>query len=125
MNPDKNLKDFAKAMGQFKQALQLKAENNVVRAGCIQYFEFTFELAWKAIKAIAQDHGLACGSPKSCLRIAFSQGWIQEEQIWLDMLSARNLMSHTYDTHDALAVYDSLPGYVSPFELLLTQLMNA
>lgn len=66
MSPEKILKEFAQALDQFESALRLKAENDVIRAGCIQYFEFTFELAWKAIKMIAADEGLEPGgSPKA------------------------------------------------------------
>lgn len=125
MNPEKSLREFGRALAQFKQALELRAENDVIRAGCIQYFEFTFELAWKAIKAFAEDEGLsAVNSPKASLKAAFSQTWIDDEDIWLEMLDARNRMSHTYDVKDALVIYDRLPAFVAALENLLTRLQG-
>ena len=42
-------KDFARALGQLQSALQVPATSDLLKAGCIQYFEFCFELAWKTI----------------------------------------------------------------------------
>ena len=117
------LVDFKKALVQLQDALQLPAEHEVIKAGCIQYFEFTFELAWKTIKRIAADEGLPdCNSPKAALRTAFSNGWVQEEDVWLDMLSSRNKMSHTYSVESALSVFDKLSGYISSLQDLASNL---
>ena len=123
MNSRELLADLQKALSQWLEALQLPAENDVIKAGCIQYFEFTFELAWKTIKRIAADEGLSdCNSPKAALKAAFSNGWIQEEEIWLDMLSSRNKMSHTYSAEDALAVFDKLSAYAEVLQSLTKSL---
>lgn len=106
------LADFRKAVVQFKEALTLPVENDVIKAGCIQYFEFSFELAWKTIKRIAEEEGLAdCNSPKSALKAAFSNGWIDAEEVWLEMLSSRNKMSHTYSAEDAVDIFEKLSSY--------------
>ena len=117
------LTDFEKALVQLKEALSLPAENNVIKAGCIQYFEFSFELAWKTIKRIAGDEGLAdCNSPKSALKAAFSNGWVDAEEVWLEMLSSRNKMSHTYSAEDALDIFDKLPAYADALQQLVKKL---
>ncbi len=114
------LKDFEKARVQLQGALELPAENDVIKAGCIQYFEFTFELAWKTIKRMAEEEGLAdCNSPKSALKAAFSSGWIETEEVWLDMLSSRNKMSHTYSAEDAMGIFDKLPAYAAALQRLV------
>jgi nucleotidyltransferase substrate binding protein (TIGR01987 family) len=118
--------DFAVALTQFETVLKQKVDTDLLRAGCIQYFEFTFELAWKSIKQVAEEMGLpACTSPRACLKTAFQQEWIDDETIWLDMLEARNRMSHTYDSKTALAIFDRLAAYPQPMNQLLTHLKSA
>jgi len=114
------LTDLEKALVQLQGALKLPAENDVIKAGCIQYFEFSFELAWKTIKRIAEEEGLSdCNSPKSALKAAFSNGWIETEEVWLDMLSSRNKMSHTYSPEDAIDIFDKLPAYANALRQLV------
>ncbi|MBU3658029.1 MAG: hypothetical protein FGM35_08415 [Rhodocyclaceae bacterium] len=114
------------ALARLEEALKLDSELDVYKAGCIQYFEFTFELAWKAIKATAEEAGLdAGGSPKSSLKTAYQQGWIEDEAVWLEMLEARNRMSHTYDAKDAIKVYGQLAGFIEPLKALVMKLGEA
>ncbi len=123
MDSQELLIDFQKALSQFQKALCCPVKTDVIKAGCIQYFEFTFELAWKAIKRIAADEGLLdCNSPKSALKAAFSNGWIQTEEIWLDMLLSRNKISHTYSMENALDVFDKLSVYANVLQNLMNKL---
>jgi nucleotidyltransferase substrate binding protein (TIGR01987 family) len=115
--------DFVQAVAQFTSALEVAPESDLIKAGCIQYFEFSFELAWKAIKRCAENEGIGdCNSPKAALKAAFSFGWIENEEIWLDMLMSRNRMSQTYSASSALTVYDQLPGYVTALQQLSIKL---
>jgi nucleotidyltransferase substrate binding protein (TIGR01987 family) len=126
MNAEQLITDCANALGQFEQALALPSQNDVIRAGCIQYFEFTFELAWKSVKKVAENIGLdPGGSPKSCLKTAFAQHWIDEEALWLEMLEIRNRMSHTYDAREALKSYERLKVFVAPMKQLVRSLQDA
>ena len=116
------LADLKRAVDQFGGALELPSDTDVVKAGCIQYFEFSFELAWKTIKRFAEDEGFAdCNSPKSALKVAFVNRWIETENVWLDMLMSRNKMSHTYDAASALEVYGRLNDYL----IALRELVDA
>ncbi|MCL5742887.1 MAG: nucleotidyltransferase substrate binding protein [Acidobacteria bacterium] len=120
------MSDLGKALDRLAAALATVPADDVRRAGCIQYFEFSFELSWKCIKVVGELAGLAdLNSPRSCLRQAFRQGWLEHEEPWLKMLEARNLMAHTYDAERALAVYDLLAGFLVEMRHLLTALSRA
>lgn len=123
MQAETIIKDFTTALERLQEALSVPADNDLIRAGCIQYFEFCFELAWKSIKVFGAEQGLEdCNSPKRCLRLAFSLGWIDNEEIWLEMLAARNRMSHTYDATHALEIYNSLPNFLQALQELVEEL---
>ena len=117
--------DFAAALAQLDSALAETAERDIIKAGSIQYFEFSFELGWKACKVVSAEQGLPdCLSPKACLRQAFTQGWIDDEAVWLEMLDARNRMAHTYDARKALQIYESLPQFCAALQKLLITLQS-
>ena len=48
--------------------------------------------------------------------------WIDQEEIWLDMLSVLNRMSHTCNAAEALTVYDCLREYLQQMQILLSVL---
>lgn len=119
MNKKVLLADLGRALVRLEEALQRPVADDLLRAGCIQFFEFTFELAWKTLKAYAEDAGLNdVGSPRSALRQAFKQGWIDQEETWLAMLDARNRMAHTYEASEALAIYGQLPEFATQLRSL-------
>jgi nucleotidyltransferase substrate binding protein (TIGR01987 family) len=119
------LNDFDRAIKNLSDALASPARNDLEKAGCIQYFEFSFELAWKSIRIVAAHQGLGdCSSPKACLKQAFALHWIDNEEVWLNMLSARNRMSHTYNAADAFTVYDRLSEYSAAMESLIAILKS-
>ena len=67
------------------------------RAGIIQFFEMTFELAWKVLKDYLESEGYIVKSPRETVKQAFQIGLIDDGHIWIDALSNRNLTTHTYD----------------------------
>jgi nucleotidyltransferase substrate binding protein (TIGR01987 family) len=117
------LDDFHEALDRFVAAMEEDHTSDIEKAGCIQYFEFTFEISWKTVKAFAEEMGLSdCLSPKAALKCAFGQGWIHDETLWLDMLANRNRMSHTYEAESALDIYKKLGAYIPAFRDLYAKL---
>jgi hypothetical protein len=45
-----------------------------------------------------------------------------DEELWLDMLRARNRMSHTYKASDALEAFQRLPSFYDGLRNLAEQL---
>ena len=93
--------NFSRAFALLRDALEpgVEALNQLEREGVIQRFEYTFELAWNTLKDRLEYDGIAFQSvtPRSVIRQAFQSGLIGNGETWLDMLTDRNLSSHTYD----------------------------
>ena len=98
---------FEKALNQLEKALK-QPKSEYMRDAVIQRFEFTYELAWKTIKAYLSTLDLTVLSPKDALKIAYQQGLITDAAAWSELHVKRNLTSHTYD--EILA--DEIYGYL-------------
>ncbi len=106
----KTFETWERVLGTLREVLSEK-ESDIVRDAAIKRFEYNFELAWKAIKKLANQEGVDCNSPKSAFKEALKFNWIDDDEIWLDMLSDRNLSTHTYQESTAEAIYHRISGY--------------
>lgn len=86
----------------------------------IQRFEFTFELAWKFLKEYFFDKDIVFNYPREVLQEAFAVGLIDNERLWLQMLTDRNMTSHTYDEKLADEIYMRIRNYVPELKKLLS-----
>ena len=94
----------------------------LIRDAAIKRFEFTFEMAWKAIQAQARREALDCLSPRDCFRTAFRLGLVENDERWMRMVEDRNRTSHTYNEKTAQEIYGALSAYSSLFRDLLARL---
>ena len=117
--------NFTNAVKQLKNGIiMFSNENDLLRDGLIQRFEFTFELAWKTLKVCFEDEGLqGINSPKSVLREAFSTGLIDNDKLWLEILNDRNSTSHIYSESLANEICNKIiEKYADAFEKLASQI---
>ena len=89
--------NFDKSYKLLKKYSNQEITTELERAGIIQFFEMTFELAWKVLKDYLESEGYMVKSPRETVKQAFQIGWIDNGHIWIDALSNRNLTTHTYD----------------------------
>jgi nucleotidyltransferase substrate binding protein (TIGR01987 family) len=86
-----------------------------VRDGLIQNFEFTVEAIWKLLLELLIDYfkSNCAASPRVVFREAIKAGLLSEAEveICLNMVDDRNLSSHTYKEHVALALVERIPSY--------------
>jgi len=101
------LKKINNAFAKLKEGVA-EAKSELQRDGVIQRFEFTFEAFWKAIRVILRDKGIETKTPKESLQEAFRIGWIDNEEIFLDMLEDRNKTSHIYDKDTATEIFQRI-----------------
>ena len=115
------LADYEVALAQLEGALAVPADSDLIKAGCIQYFEFCFELSWKLLQSLVIDQGLSSYGPKNAIRVAAQAGIIDNPAAWLKMLDARNLTTHVYKEKTADEVYKQ----IKHFPPLVDQLLSA
>jgi nucleotidyltransferase substrate binding protein (TIGR01987 family) len=110
------------AFSSFERALRVyaKIENRtsplpetdeleVLRAGVIQNFEFTYELCWKFMKRWLETNlspGIADGVPRiELFRLAAENKLIADVPKWMEFHLARNRTSHIYGEATAADVF--------------------
>lgn len=89
--------NFDKSYNLLKKYSNQPIVTELERAGIIQFFEMTFELAWKVLKDYLEAEEYNVKSPRETVKQAFQIGLIDNGHIWIDALSNRNLTTHTYD----------------------------
>jgi len=103
---------FSTALDRLQEAIVEATEaNRLSMDGTIQRFEFSFELAWKSFQEKLRFLGIEVNSPKAALRAAYAQKWIDDEEIWLEMLSCRNKSSHVYHEEMATQIFRSIKQF--------------
>ena len=125
MNQQK-FENFSNAINRLGEAVnhfKKDTNNSIYRDALIQRFEFSFELAWKCLAEYLFDQGINLESktPRTVLKEAFEARIISDENLWLEILQSRNLMSHTYNEHDATEIAKKI---TKNYYELLKQLSN-
>ena len=96
--------NFERAFLLLQDSLKIEQLSILERAGLIQFFEITFELAWKLLKDYEETEGFIVKTPREAIKQAFQSGLISNGHDWIDALQDRNLTAHTYNEETAIAV---------------------
>jgi nucleotidyltransferase substrate binding protein (TIGR01987 family) len=117
------LDNYLRAFQTLRRAVELADQRDLSeleQQGLIQGFEFTHELAWNVLKDYLEDQGVIgiIGS-KNATREAFKSGLIENGEVWMDMIKARNRSSHTYNPETAEEIVSAiLTSFYPAFEQL-------
>jgi nucleotidyltransferase substrate binding protein (TIGR01987 family) len=108
------------------EAFSKDSENDLLRDGLIQRFEFTYELAWKTVKRyLESEHQEVAAdqwSRRDLYRKAAEVGLIDDPNAWFEFMALRNLSSHTYNRETAEKVANAIPDFASSCAQLLSEL---
>ncbi|MBW8331637.1 MAG: nucleotidyltransferase substrate binding protein [Prolixibacteraceae bacterium] len=97
--------NFEKAIGHLADALEIENPDLLQKAGIIQFFEMSYELAWNTLKDYLEEQGFTdVRSPRNALKKGFEVGLIEDGHLWMELLLDRNLTAHTYDEEKATEV---------------------
>lgn len=114
------------AILKLKQAL-LEEETDLVIDGVLHRYEFTFELAWKTLKDYLNYLGIEqnTGSPREIIQRSFENNIIENGDIWINMMLARNELSHLYDEETSREIYDDIKKkYILELDEITEKLKN-
>ncbi len=109
-----NRTDVLLALDKLENAYQklkegvLQAKDELDRDGVIRRFEFTSELLWKTLKIVLEYNGISCKSPRECIKLAFRHGFIEDDEVLLDILEDRNRTSHIYNEQLAKEIFERI-----------------
>ncbi len=101
--------NFEKSLKLLEQALAIKTPDIFQKAGTIQFFETTYDLAWKTLKDWLEDEGFAeIASPRAVIKKAFEVGVIKNGHTWMNLIGDRNITAHTYDEEKVSEVENAI-----------------
>lgn len=109
------------AYDQFHSALKV-AQSDLEKAGTIQYFEFTYELAWKSLRRVLKVRGKDLNSPRSVFREAALERLIDDPETWFIFLNDRNKTVHTYNKDVANTIFGHLASFDNEMISLIERL---
>jgi nucleotidyltransferase substrate binding protein (TIGR01987 family) len=128
-----DLNSLKKAIASLKNALNVATpasleampedQQEVIKAGVIQNFEFTYELCWKFMKrwlevniGTAYVEGV---TRRELFRLSVENKLIKDVDQWMEYHDARNETSHTYDQDAADDIFQVAQTFFSDaFKLL-------
>jgi len=127
------LTPLAKALASLERALQRSREapeDDVVRDGVIQRFEYSYELAWRMLKRRLQADAPTPAEIdrlgfKDLIRAGASRGYIADPTAWFGYREMRNITSHTYDEQKAREVYRAALAFHADARALLESLASS
>ena len=109
--------DLKNAKDRLKEALEEEA-NDLAVDGVLHRYEFTFELAWKTMKDYLEYLGVPLDT--GSLKESFAHHLIENGEIWIKMMLARNSLSHLYDEDNSRQIYDAIKNkYFAEIEKLV------
>jgi nucleotidyltransferase substrate binding protein (TIGR01987 family) len=123
-----SLRDAIDQLGAGLAEAEREPENELLRDGVIQRFEYSHESAMKFIRRTLET---MYGDPvdqmayNDLLRTAAERGLIANVEEWFAYRIARNKTSHVYDVHVAAEVYAVARPFLDDAHFLLKQLHAA
>lgn len=97
--------------------------NQIGKDGLIHRFEITFELAWKTMGDRLRGVGHKVKmSPAHVIREAFAADLIENADVWMQAMDARNNTSHMYDNERAALIAEQVvANYLPAFRSFAAQ----
>jgi nucleotidyltransferase substrate binding protein (TIGR01987 family) len=129
-----DVSSFRRALNQLHQSIQLCDSplgrsdpllHRQLRAGAIQAFEFTYELAVRMLRRQLEEMESAPIDQipfRDLVRLGAERGLIDSPVDWFGFREKRNITAHSYDEGKAEQIYAALPAFAERAGYLLAAL---
>ncbi len=125
----KAINSLERAIGVATSAIKGKVNTDyeeVLRAGVIQNFEFTYELCWKFMKRWLENNvsgeSVDGVTRKELFRLSAESRLINDVEAWFKYNEERNKTTHIYDGKKAETVYEAAICFAKDARILLQRL---
>ena len=102
--------NFKKTLAALEKSIIAPVEEARDLSGIIKDFEIVYEMSWKTLKLYLQDNGHETKTAKDTFSTAFELRIINDEDVWLEILSTRNDTVHIYDENLAKEIVRKIKG---------------
>lgn len=117
--------NFSKSLQLLEDALDIENPSITEKAGIIQFYEMTIELAWKCLKDYFQEQGLDVKYPREVIKTGIEKEVLHNGGEWIQALNDRNLTSHLYDEQAAIKAADSIRNTYRPLIVALHKFLES
>ena len=101
-NYQKALARLSEAVNVLNECDNVGSEQDLLKEGLIQRFEYTHELAWKVMKDYLEYQGYVdIRGSRDAIRKSLELDILSDRR-WMATIEARNLTSHNYDDETAV-----------------------
>lgn len=127
---DLNIEPLQKAFHSLTRGME-RAKKDLtdleVRDGCIQRFEYTYELSIKLIKRYIEKENPISENVdqmnfRDLLRLSAEIGLIKNVQDWFVFREAHNNTSYNYDEGNAKKTFETIPSIIEHIQFLINKL---
>ncbi|MDQ7032456.1 MAG: HI0074 family nucleotidyltransferase substrate-binding subunit [Desulfonauticus sp.] len=121
--------NFESAIENLKSAIKETTKESEINDlnvdGTIKRFELCYELSWKMIKVYLEDLGIICKNPRDCYKQAKINDLIFNDEIWMEMIDARNRLVHEYSLNFSRIIFQNIVDkYFNVLEELYKEIKN-
>lgn len=94
--------NFGRACLVLEKAMHIESPSVIEQAGIIQFFEMTFELAWKLLRDYEEAEGFIVSFPREAIKYAFQTELVSDGHAWIEALGDQTLTLRAYEASVSL-----------------------
>ena len=100
------------SLARLKEVIE-KEDTDYYRGAALQRFNFTYEVALKAIRAFAGQEGKSFPSDESCFQWIEEKQWVKKMSDWESVINSYNKIKNSLEEKSTNNTYKQLRNYYS------------